>query len=263
METNDFFQSIGLHPWLASIIAALTGYLAGSVSFARIVYFRVKKTTEMGSWAEAVPDSDEVFESDLVSASLVSKKAGRKFGCLTSLLDMAKVALPTLGIKLLWTSHPFFLLTALLGIAGHNFPVWYRWKGGRGESPILGTLLVINWSGLLIANAAALLLGWITGSVLVVRWGGYLLLIAWFFFRFENKSYVIFMLLANLLFWLSMRKDLLRFMELIKRKGSPFTEEEVSEFILMGKSTGRFLDRYSLYAFFKRKGLIRRKEYFD
>ena len=257
MEIVDFLKGIEQNPWLAGTIAGLTGYLAGSVSFARIVYFRVKKTTELEAWAEPVPDSDEVFESDLVSASLVSKKAGVKYGCLTSLLDMVKVALPALLFKLLWTLHPFFLLSALFGIAGHNYPVWYRWKGGRGESSILGVILVINWFGLLIANAAALVLGWITGSVLVVRWGGYLLLIIWFYFWFDSKLYVLFMVLTNLLFWLSMRKDLLQFLELKKRRGKSFKEEEVSQFILMGKSLGRFLDNYSLYAFIKKTGIIK------
>ena len=100
MGIIEFIGTVEQSPWLAAVIAALTGYLAGSASFARIIYFRVKKTTELETWAEPVPHSDEVFESDLVSASLVSKKAGVKYGCLTSLLDMAKVALPTLLFKL-------------------------------------------------------------------------------------------------------------------------------------------------------------------
>ena len=48
-----------------------------------------------------------------------------------------------------------------------------------------------------------------------------------------------------------MRKDLARFLELKKKKGLAFTEEEVSDFIMMGKGLGRALDRYSLYALYK------------
>ena len=98
----------------------------------------------MEGWAEPVPHSDEVFESDLISATLIAKKLGPRYGCATSLLDMMKVIVPTLLVKLLITGQPWFLLTALFGIIGHNYPVWYRFKGGRGESPILGALLVIN-----------------------------------------------------------------------------------------------------------------------
>ena len=61
------------------------------------------------------------------------------------------------------------------------------------------------------------------------------------------------MIMANFFFYFAMRKDLLRFRELKVRKGINFTEEDVSEFILMGRSLGRALDRYSLYALINRK----------
>jgi glycerol-3-phosphate acyltransferase PlsY len=203
-------------------------------------------------FAEPIPHSDETFESDLVSATLVTKKLGAKYGCITSLADMLKVALPTLLAKLFFPSEPYFLLVALFGVIGHNLPLWYRFKGGRGESPIIGALLVINWFGLILANVAAAVLGFITGSVLVVRWGAYVILIFWFWCYFNDWRYGLFMILLNFFFWMSMRKDLARFSELKRKRGLEFTEEEVSEFILMGKTLGRFLDRYSLYALVKR-----------
>jgi len=124
--------------------------------------------------------------------------------------------------------------------------------GGRGESPILGIMLVINWFGLIVANLAAALLGFIAGSILVIRWGGYVILIFWLWYYFDDWRYALFMVLINFFFWFSQRKDLARFMDLKKKKGLSFTEEDVSEFILMGKSMGRALDRYSLYALYKR-----------
>jgi len=60
------------------------------------------------------------------------------------------------------------------------------------------------------------------------------------------------MILINFFFWFSMRKDLSRFIELKRKKGMEFTEEDVSQFILMGKSLGRALDKYSLFAFYKK-----------
>ena len=239
-------------PWLLAILCSVTGYLIGSVSFARIVYFIVTKNRKIESFSEKVPHSDEIFESDLVSATLVTKKIGARYGCMTSLADMLKVAIPTLFVKLFFTSEPYFLLTALFGVIGHNLPVYYRFKGGRGESSILGILLVINWFGLLLVNLGATILGFVTGSVLVVRWGGYVLMIFWLWYYFDDWRYALFMILINFFFWFSMRKDLSRFIELKKKKGIEFTEEDVSEFILMGKSLGRALDRYSLYAVYKK-----------
>jgi hypothetical protein len=49
-----------------------------------------------------------------------------------------------------------------------------------------------------------------------------------------------------------MRKDLARFQELKRKKGLIFTEEDVSEFILMGRGLGKALDKYSLYSFIKK-----------
>jgi len=248
-ETLFYLES---HPLLTALICSVAGYLIGSLSSARIVYFLATGKRTIEPFAEPVPHSDETFESDLVSATLVTKKLGAKYGCITSVADMVKVALPTLLAKLFFTSEPYFLLVALVGVIGHNLPVWYGFKGGRGESPIIGALLIINWFGLILANVAAAVLGFITGSVLVVRWGAYVILIAWLWYYFNDWRYGLFMILLNFFFWMSMRKDLARFYELKKRRGIEFTEEEVSEFILMGKTLGRFLDRYSLYALIKR-----------
>jgi glycerol-3-phosphate acyltransferase PlsY len=239
-------------PLLLVILCSVSGYFIGSVSFARIVYFIVTKNNKIGSFSEPVPHSDETFESDLVSATLVTKKIGARYGCMTSVSDMLKVAVPTLLVKILSPSQPYYLLTALFGVIGHNLPVYYRFKGGRGESPILGILLVINWFGLLFVNIAATILGFITGSVLVVRWGGYVLMIFWLWYYFNDWRYALFMILINFFFWFSMRKDLSHFMELKKKKGMKFTEEDVSEFILMGRSLGRALDKYSLFAVYKK-----------
>ncbi|MCU0363333.1 MAG: glycerol-3-phosphate acyltransferase [Bacteroidales bacterium] len=232
----------------------ISGYLIGSFSFARLVLRVVTGERNVKPFSEHVPHSDETFESDLVSATLVTKQTGAKYGCITSVADMAKVALPALALNLLLPGHPYYLLFALCGVLGHNYPLYYRFRGGRGESPILGILLVINWYGLLAANLVSIILGFITGSVLVVRWGAYVLLVFWLPYHFGDIRYGVFMVLINILFFLSMRKDLTRFNELKKKKGIEFSEEDVSEFILMGRSLGRALDRYSIYALLRKRG---------
>lgn len=238
--------------WLLVIILAATGYLFGSISFARIIHHLVRKTGLIEAFAEPVPHSDEVFESNLVSATLVSKKLGVRYGLTVSVLDMLKVALPALVIKLMLKDDPWYLIIALGGVIGHNYPVWYGFVGGRGESPIIGSIFVINWFGFFLANAAGMVLGYLTGSVLVVRWSYHFLLPVWFLIYFDNPWPAAYMVATNFLFWMSMRADLARFQDLKKVKGLKFSEEDVSEFILMGKSLGRFLDRYSIYAIVKK-----------
>jgi glycerol-3-phosphate acyltransferase PlsY len=257
---NEVLLYLESHPLLTAIICSVAGYLTGSLSSARLVYLLATGKNTIEPFAEPVPNSEEVFESDLVSATLINKKLGARYGCLTSIADMVKVALPMLLVKLAFDSQPFFLLVALFGVAGHNMPLYYGFRGGRGESPIIGSLLVISWAGLLLTNLASVVLGFITGSVLVMRWGAYFLMPFWLWHQYHDWRYVLFMVLLILLFWFSMRKDLARFRELKRNRGSRFTEEEVSEFILMGKTPGRMLERYSLFAIVRRMNLRRKRK---
>ncbi len=249
---NDTVILLENRPLLLAFICAITGYLIGSVSFSRIIHYAVTGTADIGPFKEAVPHSDETFDSDLVSATLVTKKIGAKYGCITSITDMLKVALPVLATRLLFTDEPYYLIVGLFGVIGHNLPVYYNFKGGRGESPILGILLVINWFGLIMVNIVSIILGFITGSVLVLRWSGYVLMIFWLWYYFNDYRFAVFMVFINFFFWFSMRKDLARFIELKKKKGISFSEEDVSEFIVMGRGLGRTLDRYSLWSVLKR-----------
>lgn len=255
-----YFQDLAT---LFVILLAIFSYLIGSVSTARVIYYLVTKSTDYAPFKEPVPHSDEVFESDLISATWINRKLGKQYGCITSLADMLKVALPTFLVKIILTSQPWFLLVAIFGILGHNYPVYYRFVGGRGESPILGVLLVINWFGLILVNIASSILGLITGSVLVMRFGGYILMIFWYWYFFNDIYYVGFMIVANFLFWFSMRTDLTRFHELKTKKALKFSEEDVSEFIAMGKTPGRFLDKYGLYFVVKRWLQKRKREQND
>ncbi len=249
---NEISGIENLNPWLTLFLAVLAGYFTGSVSFARIVNYVITGSWHFTPFREKIPGSDEMFESDLVSATVVSKNLGTRYGCLVSLLDMVKVALPTLAFRFLFPGQPFFLAVALAGMAGHIYPLWYRFHGGRGESPLLGALLVIDLPGILAANLAGALLGFLAGSVLVLRWGGYLLLIFWFWFVRNNPAAAVFMLLASILYFFTMRTDLGHFQALKRERGSKFSEEEVSRFLMMGGGIGRMMDLYSPPALFKR-----------
>ena len=234
------------------ILAGITGYLTGSISFARLLTWMVTKSFHVKPINEPVPGSDLMFQSDSVSATVAHLNLGKKYGCLTAILDMSKVAIPTFLFSLFVPDQPYFLLTAACGIAGHNYPVYHRFKGGRGESPMLGAMLVINWFGIIVANAASLILGYLTGSILVIRYGWYVLMIFWYWIYFESFYYVIFMVIANFLFWFAMRHDLSTFAKLKELDDLEVSEEAVSDFLLMGKGVGRFIDQYGLPALLKK-----------
>jgi glycerol-3-phosphate acyltransferase PlsY len=233
-------------------IAGLTGYLLGSLSFARILTRIITKSGHVDPINEPVPGSDIRFHSDAVSATVAHLNLGKKFGCLTALLDMGKVALPTFLFSYFFPDSYYFLVAAAAGIAGHDYPIYHRFHGGRGESAMLGAMLIINWFGILVANAASVILGYLTGSILVMRYGSYVLMIAWYWIYFQNIYYVIFMVVANFFFWFSMRHDLATFADLKKEGDLEISEEAVSDFLLMGKGLGRFIDRYGIPALIRK-----------
>ena len=234
--------------WLMYALAALVGYLSGSISFARILIRIITKSGHVEKLVEAIPGTEQTFESDSVSATVATQNLGKRYGCLTALLDMFKVALPVLLVHQYFPDDPYFLVTGIFGMLGHDYPVYHRFKGGRGESPMIGAMLVINWFGIFITYAASMFLGFLTGSVLVMRYGWYVLMIFWYWIYFNDPFHVGFMIFANLVFWNSMRKDLMRYGELKTEDDVVVTQEQVSDFLLMGKGIGRFLDQYGLPA---------------
>ena len=143
-------------PWALVLLAILIGYLSGSLSFARILNRIVSKSNRIDPLKAELPEYNVEFESDAISASVVGHNLGKKYGCITAILDMLKVGLPTFIVHHYFPDAPYYLLTALAGIFGHDYPIYHRFKGGRGESPILGAMLVINWFGIPIANAASM-----------------------------------------------------------------------------------------------------------
>jgi glycerol-3-phosphate acyltransferase PlsY len=228
--------------WLA-LFAIITGYLSGSLSSARLVARCFAPDTDLSKVSQAIPNTDIVFESDSVSASMVRIKMGTRYGCLTALLDILKVMLPVLAFKLWLPEASYYLITALFGLVGHAWPLYHRMKGGRGESAILGGLLVIDPLGLVVTNLAGILVGWLTGDILVLRWSFLILLIPWFWLWAQEPAFVLFMIACNMIFWTKMIPELVQYYQILK-KGGLSTQEEVAADMAMGKKFGRFLDRY-------------------
>ncbi len=237
-------------PWIA-ILAALVGYLAGSISFARLVAKRVDPEKELTLIRQPIENTDIIFESDSVSATMVRMEIGTRFGCLTAVLDILKVALPTLLFRLWQPDTPYFLIVAIAGLIGHDWPLYHRLKGGRGESSIVGGMLIIDPLGLAVTNLAGILIGWLVGDVLALRWAFLILLIPWFWLRGDGAAYVAYAIVINLIYWLKMMPELTQFVRILK-EGGLSTQEEVAGDMAMGRRLGRFLDEYGAPSLLKR-----------
>lgn len=88
-----------------------------------------------------------------IGATNVARVVGKKMGLLTAFLDIFKGMLPALIVKF-WAptqtgllKEEAFLLTAMVGAAafiGHCFPVWLKFKGGKGVATGAGVIAVID-----------------------------------------------------------------------------------------------------------------------
>ena len=123
------------------VLAAVAGYLTGSLSFAVIVS-RVMGLSDPRTFGSKNPGATNVLRSGSKAAAI-----------LTLLLDAAKGWLPVVLVK--WYGPAYGLgdgTMALVGLAaflGHVFPVFFRFEGGKGVATALGVLLGFSaWLGL-------------------------------------------------------------------------------------------------------------------
>jgi glycerol-3-phosphate acyltransferase PlsY len=185
-------------PALGALLVA-AGYLLGSVPFG-VVVARL--------WAGVDP---RTVGSGNIGASNVTRSAGKGAGALTLLLDAAKAAVPMVAARALLSAlgaspgaaEAWSVAVGLAAFAGHLWPVWLKFQGGKGVATALGVFLVLapmpallGMAGFAIAFAATRIpaVGSLTGAAIstagtfmvsglgsVVSWAALLVaaLIAW------------------------------------------------------------------------------------
>ncbi len=127
-------------PLLASL-AVLAAYLVGSLSFAVIVS-RAMGLGDPRSYGSGNPGATNVLRSGSKSAATI-----------TLLLDAAKGWLPVFLAQRYGAEYGLMerttALIALAAFLGHLYPVFFRFKGGKGVATAGGVLLGVNpWLGL-------------------------------------------------------------------------------------------------------------------
>ncbi len=234
------------------VLAAVLGYLLGSLSFARIVGRMVDPAADVTRIVEELPDG-HTFESDSSSATAARMALGTRWGVVTGLLDMAKVGVPALIWVLLYPDMAAYgLISGVAGHLGHVFPLYHRFAGGRGESAVYGVVLLLDPLGALVTTVAGAVLGLVIGHILIFRWAGLILLIPWMAWWHNDPAYVVYMVVANAIYWTSMIPELRQYVQLLKQ-GAPLTQEEIAGSFAMGASLGRTMDRYSLLAWWENR----------
>ena len=108
----------------------IISYLMGSIPFGFILtkIFLKKDIREIGSGN--------------IGATNALRTGNKLIGYSTLLLDVVKAILPVLYVKI---NHPELIyIASLCAFLGHVFPVWLKFKGGKGVATYVGILFTIN-----------------------------------------------------------------------------------------------------------------------
>lgn len=141
-----------MNPWIIAPLAWAAAYLVGAIPFGYLV---------------ARARGIDIFQagSGNIGATNVSRVLGRKFGILVFVLDFAKGALPVLAAILLLQSRDLAtdvgdwlpVGAGLAAFLGHLFPIYLRFRGGKGVATGAGVVTV-----LLPVPTIAAVLAWLT-----------------------------------------------------------------------------------------------------
>ena len=143
------------------IIVAILAYCLGSISFSVLISKKL-----------AGFDVREKGSKNAGSTNVL-RTVGKKAAALTLICDILKGVVAVLIAVLLGniiegTDKALLVqIAALFAVIGHTFPVFFKFKGGKGVATALRVLFVLNWQIALICLVFALLLMVITKMVSV------------------------------------------------------------------------------------------------
>ncbi|MDA9933680.1 glycerol-3-phosphate 1-O-acyltransferase PlsY [Candidatus Pelagibacter sp.] len=139
------------------LIVGIVSYFMGSIPFGLILtkIFLNKDIREIGSGN--------------IGATNALRTGNKLIGYSTLILDIAKAIIPVIFVKI---NYPDLIyIASLCAFLGHVFPIWLKFKGGKGVATYVGILFSIN-----------LLLG----IIFVASWG-----IIFLMFRYSSLSSII------------------------------------------------------------------------
>jgi glycerol-3-phosphate acyltransferase PlsY len=117
---------------LTPVLIFLAAYFCGSIPFGLLLgkLFGATDVRKTGSGN--------------IGATNVARSVGLSAGILTLLLDAAKGAIPVWLARHYFPDHAAFqILAGLAGLFGHCFPVWLKFKGGKGVATAAGVFLML------------------------------------------------------------------------------------------------------------------------
>ena len=171
-------------------------YLLGSIPFGYILfkYFKSKDIRSYGSGN--------------IGATNVNRLLGKKVGAITLFLDFIKVVIPTY-VANLYLGSDYGAFCGVCSILGHIFPIWLKFKGGKGVATYIGILFSIN-----ILYGIIFILSWLIIFV-IWRFSSLSSLIATlsipiFVLLFDDQNSLFFFLIMFILIFYTHRENIKR-----------------------------------------------------
>ena len=136
------------------IIVAIISYLIGSIMFSVIF------TKKIAGFDVRTKGSGNAGSTNVL------RTAGKKVAIITLICDILKGVVAVLIGYIVGkltkasveTSQMLILTAGVMVVLGHTFPIFFKFKGGKGVATSLGVLLMINWKIGLICLVFALLI---------------------------------------------------------------------------------------------------------
>ena len=139
------------------LIVGIALYIMGSIPFGFILtkIFLKKDIREIGSGN--------------IGATNALRTGNKLVGYTTLILDIAKAIIPVIYVKM---NYPELIyIASLCAFLGHVFPIWLKFKGGKGVATYVGILFSINI---------------LLGIVFIVSWG-----LVFLIFKYSSLSSII------------------------------------------------------------------------
>ncbi len=114
------------------VLAAIVGYFLGTIPFGLLI-----------TRAAGLGDVRKIGSGN-IGATNVLRTGRRELAALTLVLDAAKGVAAVFIARFFWPGEPMFI-AAIAVFLGHCFPVWLRFKGGKGVATMIGVLLGLAW----------------------------------------------------------------------------------------------------------------------
>jgi len=175
---------------LINILLIFSAYLLGSVS-AAIIVCKMLGLSDPRTGGSGNPGTTNVM-----------RLYGKKAAFLTLVGDIFKGIIPVLLAKVIVNSEFIIAMCGLAAFLGHIFPIYFKFKGGKGVATLIGILFATHW-----LLGVSYIITWIL-TALIFRYSSLAALIAalpipiYSYFIEHNTQYTIsFAVITIILFW--------------------------------------------------------------